>query len=511
MQPEMALPLKHVLKWIIYSGRMFQAIDSIQSYVLNKPEYYVEQYTKSWSTIDRLYRLAQNAFKQLDTTAVPDTINTENLYHDLNISYEKHTDTLNREWLQCLHQFKFDYKALSVPKQYDFYNKEVATQDQKVVVIISDALRYEVGEQLLSELHSDTKNTAELRYMLASIPSKTNVGMAQLLPRKSVSFNNGSIEINGIDNSSIPNREKVLQGTQEEALALSYENLEDLDQEERRAIFKRPLVYIYHDVIDDTGDKKRSERRTFEVTKDAIFELKQFIKKLHSSYNVSKVFVTADHGFLYNDRKIQEKEKERLPKRDMVQSHNRYYLTEDNIDPELGYSIPLSATTVFQENLFVTIPASVNRYRKQGVGHQFVHGGGSLQELVVPLIESSRKREKVTKKVNPLLVYKGALKIVSNILRLNLLQENEVSRYEKQRSITIGLYKDGTLVSNLEELDLNATAMSPSERMTRIELTLSSEGSGSTLFKLKVFDKEDTLNPIIEEQVQNNTIITPDF
>lgn len=511
MQPEMALPLQYILKWMIYTGRMFQAIDGIQNYVLNKPEQYVEQYTKSWSTIDRLYRLAQNAFKQLDTTAVPETINTDNLYQDLNLTYEKHTDKLNREWLKCLYQFKFDYKALSVPKQYDFYNAEIAPQDQKVVVIISDALRYEVGEQLLSELHSDTKNTAELRYMLASIPSKTNVGMAQLLPRKSVAFNNGSIEINSINNSGIPNREKVIQGTQEDALALSYGNLEDLDQEERRAIFKKRLVYIYHDVIDNTGDTMSSERRTFEATKEAILELKLFIKKLHSSYNVAKVFVTADHGFLYNDRKIQEKEKERLPKRDMVQSHNRYYLTEDNIEPELGYSIPLSATTVFEENLFVTIPASVNRYRKQGVGHQFVHGGGSLQELVVPLIESSRKREKVTKRVNPILVYKGNLKIVSNILRLNLLQENEVSRYEKQRSITIGLYKDGTLVSNLEELDLNATAMSPSERMTRIELTLSSEGAGSALFKLKVFDKEDALNPIIEEQVQNNTIITPDF
>ncbi|MEO9501898.1 MAG: BREX-1 system phosphatase PglZ type A [Nonlabens ulvanivorans] len=511
MQPEMAMPLQYMLKWLIYTGRMFQAIDGIQSYVLNKPEQYVEQYIKSWSTIDRLYRLAQNAFKQLDTTAVPETIDTDNLYQDLNVTYEKHTDTLNREWLQCLHQFKFDYKALSVPKQYDFYNKEIAPQDQKVVVIISDALRYEVGEQLLSELHSDTKNTAELRHMLASIPSKTNVGMAQLLPRKKIDFNDGSISINGITNSGIDRRTEILQQFNEEADAYSYTDIEGLNQSQKRAIFKKPLVYIYHDVIDATGDKRNSERRTFNAVNETMQELKYFVNHLHATQNVSKVFVTADHGFLYNDREIQEKEKEQLPKVDLVQSHNRYYLTTENIDPELGYCIPLSATTVFEENLFVTIPSSVNRYKKQGVGHQFVHGGGSLQELVVPLIESSRKREKVTKRVNPILVYKGNLKIVSNILRLNLLQENEVSRYEKQRSITIGLYKDGTLVSNLEELDLNATGMSPSERMTRIELTLSSEGADATLVKLKVFDKEDTLNPIIEEQVQNNTIITPDF
>ena len=66
------------------------------------------------------------------------------------------------------------------------------------------------------------------------------------------------------------------------------------------------MVYIYHDVIDATGDKKPSERRTFEAVKDAINELKIFVKMLHSSYNVSKVIITADHGFLYNDREIEE-------------------------------------------------------------------------------------------------------------------------------------------------------------------------------------------------------------
>jgi hypothetical protein len=64
--------------------------------------------------------------------------------------------------------------------------------------------------------------------------------------------------------------------------------------------------------------------------------------------------------------------------------------------------LPLFVTQffgAFNDNVFVTIPHSVNRYRKQGVGHQFVHGGGSLQEVVVPVIESSRKREEVVTKV----------------------------------------------------------------------------------------------------------------
>ena len=511
LQQELNENTTKALKYLHFVGRLHQHIKAIDSYVLNTPESYVQQYTEQWFGIDKVYRLALSTYKNLDTTEIPGKVKLEEIHSQLNAAYEKHTETLNREWLACLHQFKFDYQKIQVPKQYDFYNTEIAKQDQKVVVIISDALRYEVGEQLLSELHTDKQNTAEMRYMLASIPSKTNIGMAQLLPRKTVQFNDGAIKINNIDNAGIPNRAKILQEVNAEAIAYSYENIEGLNQQELRAIFKSPLVYVYHDVIDDTGDKKRSERRTFEVAKDAINELKQFIKKLHSSYNVAKVFVTADHGFLYNDREIQEKEKEPLPKVDLVQSHNRYYLTQESLTPDLGYCIPLSATTIFQENLFVTIPAATNRYKKQGVGHQFVHGGGSLQELVVPLIESSRKREEVTKKVTPVLVHKGTLRIVSNILRINVLQENEVSRFEKERIIKLGLYKDSALVSNEVELVLNATSESPSERMTRIELTLSSEAANESLLKLKVTDVEDPLNPIIAERVQNSTIIPTDF
>jgi hypothetical protein len=171
----------------------------------------------------------------------------------------------------------------------------------------------------------------------------------------------------------------------------------------------------------------------------------------------------------------------------------------------------LSKTTAFNDNVFVTIPHSVNRYRKQGVGHQFVHGGGSLQEVVVPVIESSRKREEVVTKVRPFLINQGELKVVSNVLRLNILQETKVSRMEKELRISTGLYNNNILVSNEIISTLNSTSDTPSERAVRIELTLSWETPKNAFLKLKVFDVEDRLNPLIEERVLNNTLIQSDF
>ncbi|MFD1315237.1 BREX-1 system phosphatase PglZ type A [Namhaeicola litoreus] len=510
LQQQINPHVMQAMRFLIQVTKTHEAIQKNTTYILNKPEEYIQAYTELGYKVDQAYRKAIRLFKEIDTLEIPKNIHLEKINVDLNKAYDKHTDQLNREWLKCLNHFQFDYKNIQVPKQYDFYQTQVAHLDQKVVVIISDALRYEAAVELLSEMHGDTKNTAEIQYQLASIPSKTNIGMSQLLPGEKI-FNSGEITIDGISSSGTENRSKILRLVNKESRAIQYSDLDGLSREELREIFKDTVVYVYHDIIDATGDKKPSERGAFRAVEETIQELKKFVKLLHGSYNVAKVIVTSDHGFLYNDIEIKEKDKEEIPVKENIQSHNRYFITEEKQNLDLAYSIPLSATTVFTDNVFVNIPYSVNRYKKQGVGHQFVHGGGSLQELIVPVIESARKREKVSKKVRPMLLNRNRLKIVSNILKVNLLQETEVSRFEKECTLKLGLYIGNKLVSKLETLLLNFTAEAPSDRMTRTELVLAAEAAGEPFLKLKIFDEEDMLNPLIEERIQNDTLIQQDF
>lgn len=484
------------------------AIANTKDYILNTPEEYINYYTNTGYKIDTSFRRAILLFNEIDIAEVPTTIALDKIKNHLNDAYNTHVEKLNKHWLQSLNRVDFNYKTIATPKQYDFYNTEVAEVHQKLVVIISDALRYEVGEELLSKMHGDTKNTAEIRHLLASIPSKTNIGMAQLLPGEK-QFNDGTILSDAITTAST-NRTKILKTYKPNAEAVQFRDVKNEKEALNRVLFKKDLVYIYHDVIDAIGDKRVSESRTFESVKTAIAELTRFIKLLHSSYAVTNVLVTADHGFLYTDKKIEDKELESLPK-DALISHNRFFTTKENIAHELGYTFPLKNTTAFNDEVFVNIPFSVNRYRKAGVGHQFVHGGASLQELITPLIISSRKRIEVARKVNPTLLNKGKLRVVSNILKFNVLQENEVSRLEKERTILIGLYKETTLATNLVEIVLNSTSEAPSDRLSNIELILNAAAVNESVFKLKVFDKEDQLNPLIEELVTNNTLLGQDF
>jgi hypothetical protein len=514
LQPDLSDSVAESLAFMIESAKMFAAINRISSYVLDHPDAYIQQYARAWMKIDTAYRRAIFVYQNLDKSEIPTQLDIENINAEVNKSYEQHIDKLNREWLKSLAHVDFDYKKLTTAKQYDFYEREVANSKQKVVVIISDALRYEAGVELLGEMHGDNKNIAKIGYQLASIPSKTSIGMAQLLPGTKKIWQANDVIVDGISSSGTENRQKIVQSNNEKSTAVRYENIKDFKEGAMRELFKeKSFVYVFHDVIDATGDKKPSERRTFGVVEECIKELKRFIKMLHSSYGVRRVIITADHGFLYNDRKIEDKDKENLSGYEALQTHNRYEIVKENKAPTIGYKIPLSATTQFDDDLFVLIPDAVNRYKKAGVGHQFVHGGASLQELVVPVIESSRAEKEVTKKVKPMLLSTGNLRMVSNILTVQVLQENKVSRFEKELTVNFGLYKDSTLVSNEVEILLNETSESPSSRMHRVELTLSGTATQETFLRLKAFDaeKKDKLNPLIDVPVQNNTLIQADF
>ena len=73
-----------------------------------------------------------------------------------------------------------------LPLQRNFYARNIRTADVRTVVIISDAMRYEVGRELFARMQDDPKCTARLDVMLGVLPSYTQLGMAALLPHRTL-------------------------------------------------------------------------------------------------------------------------------------------------------------------------------------------------------------------------------------------------------------------------------------------------------------------------------------
>ena len=177
----------------------------------------------------------------------------------------------------------------------------------------------------------------------------------------------------------------------------------------------------------------------------------------------------------------------------------------------IGYKIPLFKVSKYQEPYYVVIPDSVNRFKKAGSRYRFTHGGGSLQELVLPVIECMRKDERVQRKVELLLATPDKdLKVVSNTLRLSVAQKSAVSAAEKERTIEAGIYENDRLVSGIATLRLNSTEPKPTNRIQHLSLVLNNKTT-STILKLKIYDVEDKLNPLLERNITNNTLMARDF
>ena len=253
--------------------------------------------------------------------------------------------------------------------------------------------------------------------------------------------------------------------------------------------------------------------QTFTAVSKAIDELNNLVTKVHASYAVSKVLVTSDHGFLFNYKKLPAASFQSAPKGNHVKQSNRYILTNDTKSVSNSIQFNLSDSSNIESDLKVVIPKAINRYKRQGSGAHFVHGGASLQEMIIPLIESTRKRKDIGEKVSVMLL-NNDLKIVSGALKIKLYQEQPISDTFKPIEINIGLYNNlDDLVSSEKSHQFDISSETASDREQEFILNLGSESAKESTLTLRIFDLDDKdrLNPILSRKVINNTFMELDF
>ena len=145
------------------------------------------------------------------------------------------------------------------------------------------------------------------------------------------------------------------------------------------------VVYVYQNRIDAAGDKAASERTVFAACSGAIDEIQRLVRKIVNQFNGTNVFVTADHGFLYQRQQLEPRDKIQRPGGDVLDSGRRRAALGSALTTPEGtqtFDVPV----LRPEGLKAQSPRGTLRYILQGPGAQFVHGGASLQEVVVPLL-----------------------------------------------------------------------------------------------------------------------------
>jgi uncharacterized protein (TIGR02687 family) len=362
----------------------------------------------------------------------------------------------------------------------DFYENQVAPflrRDKKVFVIVSDALRYEIGEELTTRIRQEDRYEAELEIMLTALPSFTQLGMAALLPHERLRFaaDGKTVLVDGQSSAGTENRRKILsQATNGQATALKAEDFLNLSRDESRDLFRdHAVVYIYHNRIDATGDKRESEERVFDAVEETLLELVQIIKKAANA-NVTNMLVTADHGFIYQHRVLDESDfAGQQAEGSQILNSNRRFVLGHGLAAGSSF-MKLQETAVgLTGDMEMLLPKSINRLRVKGAGSRYVHGGASLQEITVPVIQINKKRQSDITRVDVDILRGSTTVITTNQFIVRFYQMDPVTAKVQPRTLKAGLYTQaGDLISDQHELEFDLRSENEREREISVQFIL---------------------------------------
>ncbi|MDQ7073626.1 MAG: BREX-1 system phosphatase PglZ type A [Gammaproteobacteria bacterium] len=437
----------------------------------------IQRYAQTWFRLDQLYRKFIWHVRCSDKRSLMEELSQqiENFYSN------NYLLTLNDRWQVQLDAAQH-WSAPPITLQKDFFSRFVQpflTKGKKVYVIISDALRYEIADELLSLVRQEDRFEADLEPALSMLPSYTQLGMAALLPNKTLELmdkGTGEVSVDGQSSMGTANRLKILsQALEQRGTALRADEFVALNQGDCRALVSdHDVVYLYHNLIDKTGDCRDSEERVFDAVEETLNELVKMIKKLANA-NASNIVLTADHGFLYQNKALEESDFSVAEvEGEQVLYRNRRFVLGRGLQRVKELKMFSSAELGLTGSMEVHLPKSINRLRVKGAGSRFVHGGASLQEVVIPVLKINKKRKSDVSLVEVDILRGDMSVITTNQVSVVFYQREALTDKIRPRTLRVGLYTaDGVLISDSHELVFDLASANSRERELNVRFVLS--------------------------------------
>ncbi len=465
----------HLYEAVDHAAQFMHRLDEIDLTMQSLAEG-VRRYTELWFQLDQLYRKFVYHVSQSGQTTI-----MQNLSDQMENQYSNtYLLALNNNWQQLVDDTP-KWQALPITLQNRFFShyvKPFLDNRKKVFVVISDAFRYEIGQELQGLIRQEDRYEAVIEPCLSMLPSYTQLGMAALLPNQEITFadnDTAGIWVDGQSSQGTSNRNKILQAAiTKDARAIRADELLAMNKEDCRGLIRdNDVVYVYHNRIDATGDKRESEERTFEAVEETLAELVKIIKKLTAA-NANNLLVTADHGFIYQHRVLDESDFcASEPEGEKIIYRDRRFIIGKKLAEKTGLRKFTSSELGLQGDHDIQIPKSISRLRLKGSGSRFVHGGASLQEVVIPVIRINKKRKSDISAVGVEILQGATTVITSGQIAAIFYQSEPVTNKVQPRYLHAGIYnQDGELISDRHELTFDLSSENPRDREMKIQFVL---------------------------------------
>jgi uncharacterized protein (TIGR02687 family) len=469
------------------------------------PLEFIEKYTELYYKLDTAYRKFYTSFDRLQSKELLMELKekVENIY------VNGYLNTLSIKWSDSLETLYGKWTIPGMVMQKDFYStyiKPFKNRGERVFVIISDAFRYEAAREFCDILNKERKGSTDIVFMQGSIPSSTRLCLAALLPHETITIDEDyKVYVDGISSEGTDNRSKILKNYSQESIAIQFEDIVEMKRDDFRKTFGgKDLIYIYHNAIDARGDHAQTEREVFDAVEEAFEELKVLINNLVNNVTATNIIITADHGFIYKRGNLIESDKVTKGLIEDAYENRRFVLSTKPEQLEGILTFSMEYLLGPDTNLNFITPRGVNRFKMQGAGANYVHGGTSLQEIVIPVVRFKNDRSKSSKnEVKKVDVKLTSItrKITNTISYLEFFQTEKIE--DKRIPLRLKVYfvdEDGNRISNENIIIADSKSETYEDRSFKEKFVLKNRKYDKTRkYYLIMEDEEETVEKIYEK------------
>lgn len=388
-----------------------------------------------------------------------------------NIYTTDYLDKITADWSE---EFVRSDGETGLLKQSDFWNRCVSTIKERTAVIISDGMRFETGQELYTKLSADEKCRVTISAVQSVLPSVTSFGMAALLPHTSLELSeNDAVLADGLPTQTTAQRENILKSYNQNAVCLQFDSLKSMKTNDIKSLtVGQEVLYIYHNQIDARGDKAVTENEVFDACSEAVCEIAAMVRKL-TSCNVTRFLITSDHGFLYRRNTPGAAGRINDAARGAECSSKRYIISDDPVRADGVKSIHLGTVLGSNDKRFVSFPLASDIFSVQGSGLNYVHGGCSPQEMIIPLLDVKTMKSKVETSFAVIESIMLSNKITNLKFNIDFLQSQKVSDTVKPCDYRIYIRSEsGEHISNEQIYAADSTEENSADRRFRFTFIL---------------------------------------
>jgi uncharacterized protein (TIGR02687 family) len=457
----------HTIKALLEARRLMKDIDQkMTGLIINSIEEGFKLYCNELYTIDLHYRHYFREARNAESVGLLASI-TEMIQRAYTNGYLMQ---LANKWQPMIDGLK-KWQLNGIISQRNFYNYYVApyvVKNNKLFVIISDALRYETMVELEQRIAGVSRMSTTMKpAMVSTLPSYTQLGMAALLPNSDLSYDKpvDIVFADGMSTQGTDSRGKVLKNKVLKSLAVTAENF--LTITSPKTYFKDfDLVYIYSNVIDKTGDNKDTEGKVFSATEDEFTNILKIVDLIRNG-NGSNILITSDHGYLFQNEELDESDFTDFKVIGNIIQDTRRFVIGTNLQEGVAVNTWNSEDVGLKEGVQIQTAKGMNRIRKQGSGSRFVHGGSMLQEIVVPVLHVNIQKKSDVSQVNVDILNKRS-RLTTNNQTISFYQNEAVTEKMKGITLRLGFYDaNKNLISDAVTLTFDSQSPDSVQREQR--------------------------------------------